>query len=293
MGKQQISEGTWDMCDEKSNAGPKVTKCHSDKCQSKGDPGNPFKEFAVCGTCLSQLRKMMIKTNVPGPFTHSFVLEQGKKAWKQRSCYCYASDKGKKRSFSDSEKACAIDPRCRAVNCPHNSKTNCYLTAKCGDVYSPPHDCYNVKFGNDADKARLYDRSLAQVCEYNPWDTDPDVNQVILKPDGSRVHVKVHNGTRFVSKSAYVRQQYMCSGYLYYSHVYILKITKCTKEKPATCSDEKLCIVAAVEEVGNHGKGPVRAVWKAGEEIPALMAQQCPDHKKMYDFGGTDACSVN
>ena len=61
----------------------------------------------------------------------------------------------------------------------------------------------------------------------------------------------------------------------------------------ATCSDEKLCIVAAVEEVGNQGKGPVRAVWKAGEEIPAFMAQQCPDHKKLYDFGGTDACSVN
>merc|ERR1712166_768984 len=30
---------TWDMCDEKSNAGPKVTTCHSDKCQSNGDPG--------------------------------------------------------------------------------------------------------------------------------------------------------------------------------------------------------------------------------------------------------------
>ena len=97
-GNQQKKSGTWDMCDEKSNAGPKVTKCHSDKCQSKGDPGNPFMEFAVCGTCLSQLRKMMIKSNVPGPFTRSFVLKQA--PWSKRACYCYASDKGKTRSFS-------------------------------------------------------------------------------------------------------------------------------------------------------------------------------------------------
>merc|ERR1711865_149164 len=93
-GNQQIKSGTWDMCDEKSNAGPKVTKCHSDKCQSKGDPGNPFMEFAVCGTCLSQLRKMMIKTNVPGPgqnptFTKSKTLRA---VMKHKACYCHASD---------------------------------------------------------------------------------------------------------------------------------------------------------------------------------------------------------